>query len=291
MINNPSPSNPKTHTMKKPYQSGILSTLAAAAMALLAMTAISTAQTVATLSNLVPSAGTLAPAFASGTETYTATVPYATVAMTVTPTATDPNATITVDGNIVTSGTSSSLLGLSVGSSNVITTVVVSQDLSVTKTYTLTVTRAPASSNANLTGLLPSAGSLTPAFASGTFTYTATVPYAVASMTVKPTAAAATSTITVDGNPVTSGSSSPAIPLNQGDNLITTVVTAEDGVTIQTYTLTVTRTADAGLTSLVASAEPSTKPMASRPPTTSMVSPSRSATRSSSRSWKASPLM
>jgi autotransporter-associated beta strand protein len=215
--------------------------------------AISTAQTVATLSNLVPSAGTLAPAFASGTETYTAAVPYATVAMTVTPTATDPNATITVDGNTVTSGTSSSLVGLSVGS-NVITTVVVSQDLSVTKTYTLTVTRAPASSNANLTGLLPSAGSLTPAFASGTFTYTATVPYAVASMTVKPTAAAATSTITVDGNPVTSGSSSAAIPLNQGDNLITTVVTAEDGVTIQTYTLTVTRTADAGLTSLVASA-------------------------------------
>ena len=55
------------------------STLVAAFFTLLAMTAVSSAQsTDATLSSLVPSAGTLHPAFASGTITYTATVPYAT---------------------------------------------------------------------------------------------------------------------------------------------------------------------------------------------------------------------
>jgi hypothetical protein len=52
------------------------STLAAALCGLLAMFATAMAQIDATLSGLAPSAGTLAPAFASGTPSYTATVPY-----------------------------------------------------------------------------------------------------------------------------------------------------------------------------------------------------------------------
>ena len=57
--------------------------------------------------------------------------------MTVTPTATDANAAITVNGNPVTSGSPSGDISLSVGA-NTITTVVVSQDLSATTTYTVT---------------------------------------------------------------------------------------------------------------------------------------------------------
>jgi autotransporter-associated beta strand protein len=98
-----------------------------------------------------------------------------------------------------------------------------------------------ASSNADLSNLVPSDGTLSPAFASGTISYTASVPSATTSMTVTPTVADATATITVNGNPVTSGSPSGSISLNLGANVITNVVTAQDTVTTKTYTLTVTR--------------------------------------------------
>ena len=227
-------------------------TTLATALALLAMTAVSPAQSDATLSNLAPSAGSLTPAFVSGTLTYTATVPNAVASITVTPTATDALATIKIAVNggspvAIASGTSSDPVSLSIGDT-VITTVIVSQDTTATNTYTLTVTRPPPSSNANLTGLVPTPGALIPAFAAGTLNYKANVAYGstimndpTITMTVRPTAADATATITVNGAPVVSGSSSDPISLGLGANIITTEVTAQDGVTTKTYTLTVTR--------------------------------------------------
>jgi hypothetical protein len=159
----------------------------ALASVLLALTSFVSAQN-ADLSNLVPSAGTLDPAFDSATITYTAAVPFATTSITVTPTVAEVGATVTVNATPVTSGDASVPIALSVGP-NVITTEVTSQDLSTTKTYTLTVTRAAASTNADLSGLVPSAGTLDPVFDSGTIAYTATVPFATSSMTVTPTAA------------------------------------------------------------------------------------------------------
>jgi small neutral amino acid transporter SnatA (MarC family) len=47
----------------------------------------------------------------------------------------------------------------------------------------------------------------------------------------------------VNGTIVTSGSASGAIPLNVGPNTITVLVTAQDGTTTQSYTITVTRAA------------------------------------------------
>jgi uncharacterized protein with beta-barrel porin domain len=47
--------------------------------------------------------------------------------------------------------------------------------------------------------------------------------------------------VTVNGTAVSSGSASGAITLNVGSNIITTVVTAQDGTTTQTYTTVVTR--------------------------------------------------
>lgn len=226
-------------------------------MALLAMTAVSSAQSDATLFNLVPSAGTLDPAFSSGTIGYTATVPYATANVTLTPTATDPVLpTITVNGATVASGVASAPLPLSVGP-NIITTEVVSQDSSTTVIYTLTVTRTAPSANADLSGFVPNAGTLAPVFASGTVDYTATVPFSTSSMRVTPTSADTLATITVNGATVASGSLSSAIPLGVGDTVITTVVTPEDPLTLpKTYTLTVTRIAastNADLSDLVSS--------------------------------------
>ena len=45
----------------------------------------------------------------------------------------------------------------------------------------------------------------------------------------------------VNGAPVTSGTNSGEIALHQGSNVITVTVIAEDGVTTQTYTITVFR--------------------------------------------------
>lgn len=99
------------------------------------------------------------------------------------------------------------------------------------------------STNADLSNLTLSSGTLAPAFAPATTSYTAGVANAVTSITVTPNAADANSTITVNGNAVTSGSPSGSIALAEGPNVITTLVTAQDAVTTKTYTVTVTRAA------------------------------------------------
>ena len=96
------------------------------------------------------------------------------------------------------------------------------------------------SNDANLSGFTLSAGALSPAFASGTISYTANVPRAMTSMTVTPTTAASNATMTVNGAPATSGTAI-VVNLTIGINTISTRVTAQDGVTVQTYTLAVIR--------------------------------------------------
>ncbi|WP_162254162.1 cadherin-like beta sandwich domain-containing protein [Ensifer sp. Root142] len=194
----------------------------------------------ADLSGLDLSAGTLSPAFASGTVSYTATVPNAAASLTVTPTVSDTTASVTVNGVAVATGTASGTIALAVGT-NVLTTVVTAQD-GTTKTYTVTATRA-ASANADLSSLSLSAGTLSPAFAFGTTTYTASVPNATTSLTVTPGVSDTTATITVNGVAVSSGAASGTIALAVGANVVTTVVTAQDGTTVNTYTVTVTRAA------------------------------------------------
>lgn len=209
----------------------------------------------ADLSSLVPSVGTLSPTFDPATTSYTDAVSFDTTSITITPTKADANATITVNGNPVVSGMPSGAISLAVGS-NVITTTVTAQDGTM-KSYSVDVMRAAASMNADLSNLTLSDGTLTPAFDSGMTDYTASVPNSTSSMTVTPTAADAASTIMVNGNAVASGMASGAIALMVGPNAITTVVTAQDGTTMKTYTVTVTRasavSSNADLSNLVPS--------------------------------------
>ncbi len=198
----------------------------------------------ANLSSLAISQGTLSPSFASGTTSYTASVANNVTSLTVTPTVSNTNATVTVNGATVTSGNASGSIALAVGS-NTITTVVTAEDGTTTQTYTVTVTRAaPPSTNADLSALSISSGTLSPAFASGTTNYTASVNNATTSLTVTPTLADATASVTVNGVAVSSGNASGAIALNVGSNTIATVVTAQDGTTTKSYTITVTRAAN-----------------------------------------------
>jgi peptidoglycan/xylan/chitin deacetylase (PgdA/CDA1 family) len=194
----------------------------------------------ANLSGLAFSTGTLIPAFTLGTTTYAQSVAYAVTSLTVTPTVADATATIKVNGTAVASSSASGSIALAVGET-VINTVVTAQDGTTTKIYTITVTRASPSINANLSELVFSTGALTPAFTSGTTIYTQSVANAVTSLTVTPTLADATATVKVNGTTVVSGSASGSISLPVGDTVINTVVTAQDGTTIKTYTVTVTR--------------------------------------------------
>jgi hypothetical protein len=207
----------------------------------------------ADLSNLTLSDGTLNPAFSSATTSYTANVPNSTSSMTVTPTAADANATIQVrvNGgtyNTVASGSPSGSLALNVGV-NTIDVKVAAQDEvgagrvrtpATLKVYTVSVTRA-GNSNADLSNLTASAGPLSPAFDANTLSYTVNAPFSTTSTTVTPTASDPGATITVNGNPVTSGNPSGSIPLNVGNNIITVVVTAADTTTMKTYTINVIR--------------------------------------------------
>ena len=116
------------------------------------------------------------------------------------------------------------------------------------KTVTSTPTQAvraefaTESSDANLSALTISEGTLPP-FAAATTAYNVgEVPNDVASVMVTPTVNHAAASVTVAFVEVTSGTPSAAIPLVVGANNIGITVTAEDGST-KTYTVTITRAA------------------------------------------------
>jgi hypothetical protein len=201
----------------------------------------------ATLSALQISQGTLTPAFSSATTSYAATVGNSVTTINVTPTVSDTGASVSMFGSAITSG-SSQAVSLIVGA-NSIPVVVTAADGVTTKTYTVTVTRAAISTNADLSSLQISQGTLTPAFNSATTSYTATVINAVATINVTPTVADAGASVTVSGAITISGSAK-SVSLAVGANSIPVVVTAEDGVTTKTYTMTVTRAGTGGLPSV-----------------------------------------
>lgn len=99
---------------------------------------------------------------------------------------------------------------------------------------------ASSSSDATLSGLSFSAGTLSPSFSSGTSSYNASVANSITSVTVTPVVSESHATVTVNGAVVASGSASQSISLATGSNTVSVVVTAQDGTT-RSYSITVTR--------------------------------------------------
>ena len=198
----------------------------------------------ANLSGLSLSEGLLAPDFDAYTNQYDTTVLYAVDSMTVTPTTANEYARVTVNGTAVDSGVASTAIPLSVGD-NTITVEVTAEDGSTIKTYTITVTRQvlEGSSDAELSSLVLSDGVLSPFFNASTIDYLATVVNEISTFTVTPTTSDANATVTVNGVTVTSGAASAAIALTVGINVIDVVVTAEDGFTVISYSINMTRQA------------------------------------------------
>ncbi len=200
----------------------------------------------------------LSPSFAAATTAYTASGLYAVTHVKLILSTNHPQATVEVglQGKTLTAVTSgeSGPIALSVGA-NVITVKVTAQDPDFTKTYTVTVTRGQPSTNAALSGLTAtqadsasgpfSALTLNPSFAAATTAYTASVPNSITYLKLRPTASDSTATVEVGKGSslaaVTSGQPSGPISLSFGENAITVKVTAENGSTTNTYTVTVMR--------------------------------------------------
>jgi len=199
----------------------------------------------AVLTNLAISAGTLSPAFNPATLNYTATVNADVASINVTPTAFSPMAIIKVNNMPVGSGNATSV-ALNFGSNSITVNVT---DGSVSQNYVITVTRV-GSLLSSLT-VQTEAGiniPLTPAFASGTQAYTASVANEIGKVTFTPTAQKSNATITINGVTVQNGVVSKAFDIVVGSNAIPIVVTADGAST--TYFVTITR-ASAGVNLLL----------------------------------------
>ena len=127
--------------------------------------------------------------------------------------------------------------------SNTITVEVTAEDDSTTRTYTIAVTRAaPLSSDATLRALTLS-GVDFGTFDSSKRSYGAQVANGVTRTTVTPTVNNSGATYVIKLGGVTDANGS--VSLGVGSNVITVEVTAQDGATNRTYTVTVTRASQA----------------------------------------------
>ena len=136
------------------------------------------------------------------------------------------------------------VVSLSAGS-NVITIEVTAEDGQTMRTYSVAVTR-PVSDNAylydlTLSGIAIEHGGIfyPPGFSSIVFNYASSVAHSLTETTVMPRVAHSFATYIIKLNGVTDADG--VIALSVGNNVITIKVTAEDGVTSMTYTVTVTR--------------------------------------------------
>ena len=201
------------------------------------------------LDALQVSAGTLVPAFDPAVTSYTVSVPYAVRSMQITASPSDAANAMVINNEPMADGVPSTVtVNYNGGSGYAIRVAAPNQ---VEKIYTVHITREAPSTDADLTSLSLSEGTLSPAFDNAETAYTAQVPYLTTSVTVTGVLADQTAILRINNVDTASGSASSAIPLVVGANAIVVAATAEDGVTGTTRTITVTREApDLDLASL-----------------------------------------
>ena len=180
----------------------------------------------------------LMPEFDPDMTMYTANVDYSTMQVSVTGTPVSDSASMAVqdaDGMAIEDAdaeTDGIQVPLMVGENTIVVNATAGTgDAAVTTPYTVIITRA-ASSDASLSSLSVSGLDLMPAFASGTYVYSAEAAHDVASTTVMATAMHADATMAGTG----------VMALSQGANTFEVIVTAADGSTV-TYSIVVNRAA------------------------------------------------
>ena len=170
-------------------------------------------------------------AFSADSTVYAASVAHEVASTTVTATASHSAAKVTIEPG--------SEVSLAVGANEIAVTAT-AEDGFTTKTYTVTVTRAaaPLSEDATLRTLSLSGVDIG-AFSADSTAYAASVAHEVASTTVTATASHSAAKVTIEPG--------SEVNLAVGENAIAVTVTAEDGSTTRTYTVTVTRAEEPAL--------------------------------------------
>ena len=197
-----------------------------------------------TLSALSLSGVTLAPAFASGTLTYTASVARTVSQTTVTATATESTATVAITPADADTNTAGHQVTLAAGETTTITATVTAQDGVTSSAYTVAVARASLPEGTTLSALSLSGVTLAPAFASDTLTYTARVPHTVSQTTVAATPTVSTASVAITPADADTNTTGHQVNLTSGaTTTITVTVTAPGGGATSSYTMAVTRAA------------------------------------------------
>jgi hypothetical protein len=200
--------------------------------------------------------GVLQPAFSSNTTSYAADVPTAVTSVTVTASPKDSTTTMTINGTVTAAGQGQPVSLGPPGSTTPIHIALTSQT-GTESTYTITVTRLFASDN-NLSALLVSEGSLDPAFAPGTVSYTVNVSNLIDSVTITATKAdpdAVMSGSVTAGTGVATGQATVPLGVPGTATAVSITVTAPSGA-IKTYAITINRlfSNDSSLSALSVSA-------------------------------------
>jgi gliding motility-associated-like protein len=203
---------------------------------------VKNASTNANLYRLETTAGPLSPVFNRDVTSYSLTVPTSVSSTGITAQLADSTARVSINGEPKQHGYYEHNVPLAYGNNTI--QVAVSPQEGGDKVYTITITRTPQSANALLSQIVTSPYA-TISNTTGTADYNRTVSVTadVNSITVTPTAADAGATIKVAGTAVNSGEASATIALTGNTTVVLMEVTAADGTTVKTYSLTVNKLA------------------------------------------------
>lgn len=184
------------------------------------------------LTGIAPSVGTISPAFDPAKQTYTVTIPSDSPSTKLTLSrAASGVKSITVNGYNVSATT---VTVAKPGGSTTVKIIATATNGTTKATYTVVVKRAPVISGITVTG-----GALSPAFSSGTTSYTVSVPATTSKITLKPLGTASCSSITIDGAVLASKSFYPPV----GGSVTATIVGKTALGAACTYTVKISRAA------------------------------------------------
>ncbi|HMS83406.1 MAG TPA: cadherin-like beta sandwich domain-containing protein [Nitrospira sp.] len=187
-----------------------------------------------TLKSLTILPGTLSPPFSPGTQDYTMNVAATVAEVTVSATKSDPNAVLS--GDVPNEGRAT--LKLDGPGTTKVVSIIVTAPNGTTRSYTVTVNRVLPSRDASLSDLTVNPGSLDPDFNPDILTYRVTVTNNVNSVTISATKSDPNAVMSVLGS-VVAATGTPtgqvSIPLGERRTEVDLNITAQDGMTTQTY--------------------------------------------------------